>query len=237
MQIYVGREGNQQGPYSLEQIQQYLAQGGLQLTDSAWYEGLGTQWIPLSEVPGVVVAQPQVPPPLPKGALQQSREEYGGFWVRVGAMLIDGLWIIPIVFFFDYLDYSTYPAGTWESYAEYWETPSTFVEGDGLWAFCMEWLVAFVPLNFISIVAELCEAAICIAFWSIKSATPGKMVFGLKIVDAKTGNKPSLGQFVGRYFAWYLSAIPFCLGYFWVAWDKRKQGFHDHLAGTVVIKT
>ena len=60
MQIYVGREGDQRGPYSLEQIQQYLAQGGLQLTDSAWYEGLDS-WIPLSEVPGVVVAPPRRP--------------------------------------------------------------------------------------------------------------------------------------------------------------------------------
>ena len=235
MQIYVGREGNQQGPYSLEQIQQYLAQGRLQLTDSAWYEGLD-QWIPLSEVPGVVAAQSQVPPPLPKGTLQQSREEYGGFWVRVWAALFDVLWLIPIIVFFDYLIYSTYPAGTWESYEEYWMAP-TIVEGDGLWAFCVEYLAAFVPLNFISFVETLFYAALYIAFWSIKSATPGKMVFGLKIVDAKTGNKPSLGQFVGRYFAGFLSAIPFCLGYLWVVWDKRKQGFHDHLAGTVVIKT
>ena len=113
----------------------------------------------------------------------------------------------------------------------------TLVEGEGLWVFCMEWLVAFLPLNLFSFVSDLCVAAICIAFWSIKSATPGKMVFGLKIVDAKTGNKPSLGQFVGRYFAAFLSAIPFLLGFLWVAWDKRKQGFHDLLAGTVVVKT
>jgi len=30
---------------------------------------------------------------------------------------------------------------------------------------------------------------------------------------------------------------PFFLGIFWVAFDKKKQGWHDKLAGTVVVKT
>ena len=105
MQIYVRKGEKQLGPYSLEQIHQYLAQGGLQLTDPAWYEGLD-QWIVLSEVPGVVVAQPPGPPPLKKIRRLQSREEYGGFWVRVWASLIDLLLLIPILFFFDYLQNS-----------------------------------------------------------------------------------------------------------------------------------
>jgi uncharacterized RDD family membrane protein YckC len=41
---------------------------------------------------------------------------------------------------------------------------------------------------------------------------------------------------VGRYFAYFLSTIPLGLGLIWVAFDKRKQGWHDKLAGTVVIK-
>ena len=75
MQIYVGREGDQRGPYTLEQVQQYLAQGRLQVTDFAWYEGLDN-WIPLSEVPGVVVAQSKAPKALRKKMpLQRSRIE------------------------------------------------------------------------------------------------------------------------------------------------------------------
>jgi uncharacterized RDD family membrane protein YckC len=76
-----------------------------------------------------------------------------------------------------------------------------------------------------------------IILWICKSATPGKMLTGLIIVDAKTGEKPSIGQFIVRYLGYYVSIIPLSLGIIWVGIDKRKQGWHDKLAGTVVIKT
>lgn len=62
------------------------------------------------------------------------------------------------------------------------------------------------------------------------------MAVSAKIVDAKTGNAASTGQLIGRYLAYYLSLVPFCLGFIWVAFDKRKQGWHDKLAGTVVVR-
>ena len=79
-------------------------------------------------------------------------------------------------------------------------------------------------------------AVAVITFWIYKSATPGKMAPNLTIVDAKTGGKPSTGQLIGRYFGYYVSIIPLFLGLIWVGIDKRKQGFHDKLAGTVVIR-
>jgi uncharacterized RDD family membrane protein YckC len=77
---------------------------------------------------------------------------------------------------------------------------------------------------------------VVIAFWTAKSATPGKMAISAIIVDEKTGGPPSMGQLVGRYFGYFLSTIPFGLGLLWVAFDKKKQGWHDKLAGTVVIR-
>lgn len=62
------------------------------------------------------------------------------------------------------------------------------------------------------------------------------MAISAKIVDVKTGNAASTGQLIGRYFAYYLSLIPIGLGFVWVAFDARKQGWHDKLAGTVVIR-
>ena len=79
-------------------------------------------------------------------------------------------------------------------------------------------------------------AVAVVLFWIYKSATPGKMVLKLRIVDARTGGKPSVGQLVGRYLAYYISIIPLMLGIIWVGIDKRKQGWHDKLAGTLVIK-
>ncbi|WP_320043041.1 RDD family protein [uncultured Desulfobacter sp.] len=83
---------------------------------------------------------------------------------------------------------------------------------------------------------RILPAIAIIIFWTYKSATPGKMALKLTIVDAKNGGHPSTGQLIGRYFGYYISIIPLFLGLIWVGIDRRKQGLHDKLAGTVVIK-
>ena len=80
-------------------------------------------------------------------------------------------------------------------------------------------------------------AVAVIVFWIYKSATPGKMIIKAEIVDAATLGKPTTGQLIGRYCGYYVSTIPLFLGLIWVAFDERKQGWHDKLAGTVVIST
>ena len=76
-----------------------------------------------------------------------------------------------------------------------------------------------------------------VVFWIYRQATPGKMMIGARIVDEKTLGKPSNGQLIGRYFAYYVSTIPLLLGLIWVGLDPRKQGWHDKLAGTLVIRS
>lgn len=137
-----------------------------------------------------------------------NEQEYAGFWIRTGATIIDTIIILIII-----APILTAIYGT-----EYWVSPSLI---EGAWD---------VILNFIL------PAIAVILFWSYKSATPGKMATGLTIVDAKTGGKPSTGQFIARYLGYYLSMIALFLGMIWVGIDKRKQGWHDKLAGTVVIK-
>ena len=43
-------------------------------------------------------------------------------------------------------------------------------------------------------------------------------------------------QLIGRYLGYYVSTIPLMLGFLWVAFDARKQGWHDKMANTVVIR-
>jgi uncharacterized RDD family membrane protein YckC len=69
-----------------------------------------------------------------------------------------------------------------------------------------------------------------------RQATPGKMAIGARVVDATTGGAPSTRQLVIRYLGYYVSTIPLLLGLIWVAFDPRKQGWHDKLAGTVVVR-
>jgi uncharacterized RDD family membrane protein YckC len=79
-------------------------------------------------------------------------------------------------------------------------------------------------------------AVAIVLFWLYRQATPGKMAVSARVVDAKTGGPLGVGQSIVRYLGYFVSTIPFCLGLLWVAFDARKQGWHDKLAGTVVIR-
>jgi len=70
--------------------------------------------------------------------------------------------------------------------------------------------------------------AAAILLWRYRSATPGLMLMSAKIVDAATLAPASLGRLAAR-------AVILLVGVLWIAFDKRKQGWHDKLAGTVVV--
>ncbi len=140
--------------------------------------------------------------------MNDSELEYVGFWLRVWASIIDTVLVLIICL----------PVVTW-IYGPAYFVSEKIIEG---------------PADFI--ITWVLPAIAVVLFWIYRQATPGKMAIGARIVDAKTGGKPSTGQLIGRYLAYYLSTIPLLLGFFWVGWDPRKQGWHDLLAGTVVVR-
>lgn len=83
-----------------------------------------------------------------------------------------------------------------------------------------------------------------IAMIKLYGATMGKICFGLKVVptsDVKENTSDVkeidwlstvLRETVGKM----ISTLPFGLGFLWVSWDAKKQGWHDKIAGTVVVK-
>jgi len=71
-------------------------------------------------------------------------------------------------------------------------------------------------------------------FWSLVGFTPGKAILGLKVVR-KDGAKVSFGRALVRFFAYWISALPLFLGFFWVLWDPGRRGWHDKIAGTQVL--
>jgi len=83
----------------------------------------------------------------------------------------------------------------------------------------------------------LALAATVIAFWRAFGATPGKIALGLKIVDARTGQRPRIGRLMLRFLGYFVSAFPLYLGFLWAALDRRKQGWHDKIARTIVINS
>jgi len=140
--------------------------------------------------------------------MNSSDLEYVGFWPRVGATLIDLALIYMCI-----LPplYAIYGAAYWSSNA--------LVQG---------------PADFL--LTGVLPTVATILLWAWKQATPGKMAMGAKIVDAVTGGAPTTTQLMWRYAAYFLAMLPLGLGLLWVAFDDRKQGWHDKLSGTVVVR-
>jgi len=74
-----------------------------------------------------------------------------------------------------------------------------------------------------------------VIFWLFFQGTPGKLLLGCRIVDARSGGRPQFWQLLVRLFGYVLSAAPAGLGFFWMFWDARRQGWHDKLARTLVV--
>ena len=134
--------------------------------------------------------------------------QYVGFWKRTVAALVDSFLIILVIL----------PIFIWAYGIEYFD-------GEHIVNGSLDFVIDYV---FPTIAV--------ISLWKYYQATPGKMIFKATIVDAKTGGKPSLRQLIIRYLGYIISTTPLCLGFFWIAFDKKKQSFHDKLANTVVIQ-
>jgi len=135
---------------------------------------------------------------------------YAGFWLRFVASFIDGMIILAVTVPLLLAFYGS---------AYFANEEGRMVQGTA------DFLISYV----LPLVAT-------VLFWKYRAATPGKMALGLKIVDAGTFGPMSTGQLIGRYFAYIPAALVLCIGFLWVAFDARKQGWHDKMAGTVVIR-
>ena len=146
------------------------------------------------------------PPPLPVDAAPPVRA--AGFWIRVIASIIDMIFMVIL----------TGPL-LFAVYGREYLTSVEMMKG---------------PADFV--ISYVLPAVVTIAFWVTCRGTPGKLVCGLRVVDARERESIDLLQAVLRYFGYLISALPLLLGFLWIAFDPRKQGFHDKIAGTLVIR-
>ena len=125
---------------------------------------------------------------------------YMGFWIRLGAAVIDAFVILAVSGLLRLLRVGAAP-----------------VIGFALVSFLVPWLYLWL-------------------FTGIKGQTLGKMAVGIKVVDQQ-GNIPGLGPAALReVLGKVISGIAFCIGFLWIIWDKQKQGWHDKIANTYVIR-
>ena len=146
---------------------------------------------------------------------------YGGFWRRSIAYLIDEaiLYFVSLILFLIGL----LALGLKEDMiANVLTSPDDLTRGMG------------VP-GLLYIAASLLAGMTYFTwFHGIGGRTPGKMLLGLRVIQA-SGDPITPGLAFLRWVGYFYSALPFFLGFLWIALDRRKQGWHDKIAATLVI--
>ncbi len=74
-------------------------------------------------------------------------------------------------------------------------------------------------------------------FWGSSGQTPGKRIMGLRVIgrDGGTGGIGYGAAFL-RWIGYIISAVVIFIGFLWIIWDPERQGWHDKIAGTHVIR-
>ena len=75
-----------------------------------------------------------------------------------------------------------------------------------------------------------------VGFWAWRGQSPGMIPFNMRIVMAADGSKVDVVRSLLRYVGLIISFAIVFLGVIWVGFDRRKQGWHDKIAGTVVVR-
>lgn len=150
---------------------------------------------------------------------------YAGFWIRVWASIIDTVLLMLVLF----------PLLSLIPGVSRHHRSVQLISPYGQINYSAFGLSMPGPLHIL--LFWVLPAAVVVLFWIARLATPGKMAIGARIVDARSGGKPNTAQYILRYLGYFVSTLPFCLGLIWVGLDARKQGWHDKMAGTVVVRS
>ena len=230
----LNRDNAPMGPFSREQVAEKLQRGEFTLSSLAFVDGLA-QWTPLRDVLARVDAANPLLPPMPAPTLTTpvpvaapiapaysyaatmeppAHLVYAGFWLRVVAIIIDGLVFLPLTIL-------SYVLEAAQNNAE--DTSTKF-------------LLALVMMGyglFIIVARWLYFALMESSKWQ---ATLGKKALGLR-VTGMDGQRIGFGRATGRYFGKILSALTLMVGFMMAGFTPRKQALHDMIAGTLVIRS
>jgi len=136
--------------------------------------------------------------------------EFAGFWRRFGAFAIDAVSLLVI----------TAAVVPWEQQPHSGGASLSLPSPDNpaslgvLFAFSLAYFVAS---------------------WSWHGQTPGMMALSIRVIRPDA-TAVAFSTALVRYLAGVLCLVPIGLGFIWIAFDRHKQGWHDKLADTVVIK-
>ena len=169
-------------------------------------------------VPGYAPAGAATPPPAPGYSYAATMQPpvhlvYAGFWLRLAAILVDGLIFLPLTII-SYL-LQTPAHGTDDAVTKL--GLGIFMMLFGLFDIVARWLYF-----------SLMESGP----WQ---ATLGKKLLGIR-VTGMDGLRIGFGRATGRYFGKIVSTFILLVGWLMAGFTERKQALHDMMAGTLVVR-
>jgi uncharacterized RDD family membrane protein YckC len=155
---------------------------------------------------------PPPPPPagyMPAPAYAAPAGNYAGFWIRVVAYIIDAI-ILAII---GAIIYTILGVNVGD--------PNVMSSGKYQGAQGLNFVISIVYFA---------------GLWTLLGGTLGQKIFGMRVVDANTGQPIGIGKALLRYVGLFISFLVCFIGVIWVAFDARKQGWADKIASRVVVR-
>ena len=251
MSVYLEHNGEQFGPFTLTQAKQYIGEGRFDASDLGWIEGMG-DWQPIAEIPALCDAlmtkEPEVVPPIAPA------------YVPVQSFTQPGLQPLPVSPYPPPTFQGYAPERTSESeFASFSRRAAAF----GIDAAIAATVMSFAAVTFVfifglgmtslgaSFVDETTNLALAFAFFIMllciwigyfaffhttnSMAGPGKMIFGLTVVDLQ-GRRLAFPQSFWRECVRVLASLVLFLTYFTQPFTARRQTVHDLLSNTLVLR-
>lgn len=250
MQIYLARNNQQAGPYSLEQLNQMLANQQVLLTDLVWHQGMH-EWKGLGELTQgklayepagyhAPVAEPISPiqPTQPSSATPKIQAELASIGTRVLAKVIDLLLWLPaaaIPSFFLQAD----QFGQLSEIQQKMQAATTATQASEL----QTQLFQLIPTEawFTMAIYLLIMLGIQAFFLAKNGQSIGKKITKIQIVDIESSEKVSLLRVftlrsvvfivLNMLFMPFVTIVDHVFGL-----TGKRQTLHDKLAKTKVIK-
>ncbi|TFG37608.1 MAG: RDD family protein [Syntrophobacterales bacterium] len=146
---------------------------------------------------------------------------YGGFWRRSLAFFIDIfiLYILSNTLFFAWIFITDTPG----------ESHDFFILSHTTSEILKEVVLPYYGIS------TLLNMTYFTYFHGTIGQTPGKKLLGLKVIEID-GKDMTFGVAFLRWVGYIISKLALFLGFIWIAFDGRKQGWHDKIAGTYVIR-
>ena len=219
----IGSDGREYAAASLDELRAWIEEGRVGAGTWVWH-GEEQRWQPASAWPELkwdLPSAPPVMPPPPEAPALVNAE----FPIRVAAFLVD-LFILAALFSLVTLPWAdTYrelqEAALRESVKAAKDHPDLTV----VLRFYAVFFATFLPLRL----------AYFVGFHGALGATPGKLLFGLRVVRLD-GEPLSFARALGRFFAEMVSLSAMGVGYLVASLHPERRALHDLVAGTRVIR-